>query len=163
MRNESYIFAFYLQANTEPKGLCKAYLQVVLPPFTGRGYTGFFPGFSYTQERKMEGLRISNFSCYSLTTSISAPLEKEGRRLEISIKSVPLPLHITLQSNISEDPPYFQTCLVLCILTSRPRHAVSAMCTRWQYDIYADTPKFSKSPVYRGSPCTGVWVETLGW
>lgn len=87
-------FAFYLQANTELKEetVCKAYLQIGLSVFTGRGYAGLFPGFSDIQERKLEGLRVSNFSCCSLTTLILAPLEKEGMRLEMPLRNFLLPL-----------------------------------------------------------------------
>ena len=53
--------------------LCKAHLLLVLSVFTGRGYTGLS---LYTQERKTEGLRVSNSSCCPLTTAILAPLKK---------------------------------------------------------------------------------------
>lgn len=74
MRNESYVFAFYLQANTELKEetLCKAHLQLLLSAFIA-GTQG-----SYTRERKMEVLRVSYFSCCSLTSLILASLEKKG-------------------------------------------------------------------------------------
>lgn len=43
-----------------------------------REHIELFAGFSYTQERKTEEVRASNFSCCSLTTLILAPLKKEG-------------------------------------------------------------------------------------
>lgn len=74
MGNESCVFAFYLQANTEQKeiALCKAYLQPVLSVFTGWSYTGFS-----IRERKIEGLRAANFSCCSVTILFLALLEEE--------------------------------------------------------------------------------------
>lgn len=78
MRNESYTFAFYLQANAKLKEetLCKACLQLVLSVFTGATQSSSL-GSPTPRKGKWKG-RASHFSCCSLTTLILAPLEKEG-------------------------------------------------------------------------------------